>query len=79
MIGVPDDKWGETPAALICLLPGASVLPADIAARCRDELADYKQPTFIVVRYTPLPRGMSGKVLKRDLRDEYAKSGSLCR
>ena len=79
VIGVPDDKWGETPAALICPLPGVSVLPADIAARCRDELADYKRPTFIVIRDTPLPRGMSGKVLKRDLRDEYAKNGSLGR
>ncbi len=42
---------------------------------CRGELADYKLPHYVVVREEPLPRGMSGKVLKRLLRDEYADLG----
>ena len=41
-------------------------------AACRGELADYKLPRYLVVRDEPLPRNMSGKVLKRHLRDEYA-------
>ncbi|MEO1064445.1 MAG: AMP-binding protein [Actinomycetota bacterium] len=72
VIGVPDDRWGEVPLALIGLLRGAELDGAAVAARCREALADYKRPRFVVVRDEPLPRGMSGKVLKRDLRDEYA-------
>lgn len=77
VIGVPDETWGETPAALIGLAPGSAVDPETIADACRDRLADYKRPRYVVVRDEPLPRGMSGKVLKRDLRDEYAEPGAL--
>jgi fatty-acyl-CoA synthase len=72
VIGVPDERWGETVAALIGALPGAEIDPAAVLAHCKTELADYKLPRYIVVRDQPLPRGMSGKVLKRELRDEYA-------
>ena len=44
----------------------------EVLAACRGELADYKVPRYLVVRDEPLPRNMSGKVLKRHLRDEYA-------
>ena len=77
VIGVPDERWGETPAALVGPLPGADLDPAAIAAVCRENLADYKRPRYIVLRDEPLPRGMSGKVLKRDLRDEYADATKL--
>lgn len=76
VIGVPDEKWGETPLALIAPLPGAELEAAAIAAICREQLADYKRPRFVVFRDEPLPRGMSGKVLKRDLRNEYADPAS---
>ena len=77
VIGVPDDRWGETPAALLVPRPGARVDAADVVARCRANLADYKRPRYIVIREEPLPRGMSGKVLKRELRDEYAEPATL--
>lgn len=77
VIGVADEKWGETPAALIGPAPGAQLEPAVIAAVCREHLADYKRPRYIVVRDEPLPRGMSGKVLKRELRDQYADRDNL--
>ena len=72
VIGVPDEKWGETPMALIVPGAGADLDTSAIAAICREHLADYKRPRFIVFREQPLPRGMSGKVLKRDLRDQIA-------
>jgi len=72
VIGMPDERWGETPLALVGPVPGVTLDPAVIAAVCREVLADYKRPRRIVIRETPLPRGMSGKVLKRQLRDEYA-------
>ncbi len=74
VIGVPDDRWGETVKAIVVRAPGVSteegVLAADIIAATRDRLAHYKCPTsidFIDV----LPRNPSGKVLKRELRQPY--------
>lgn len=77
VIGVSDEKWGETPVALLGPMPGATLDPDVVAERCRANLADYKRPRFIVIRDEPLPRGMSGKVLKRELRDEYADRSKL--
>ena len=71
VVGVPDDRWGETPA-VVAFTGGAPLTGDDVLAACRGELADFKLPRYLVVRDTPLPRNMSGKVLKRDLRDEYA-------
>ena len=71
VIGVTDQRWGEVPAALVTPLPGVT-LTRPRCTRCAEVLADYKRPKYVVVRESPLPRGMSGKVLKRELRDEYA-------
>jgi len=67
VVGVPDDRWGETPAVIV-FSAGAPVDPAAIVAAFHDTLADYKQPRYLVVRDEPMPRGMSGKILKRHLR-----------
>jgi len=74
VIGVPDDRWGETVKAIVVRSPGApgndGALEADIIAATRERLAHYKCPTsvdFIEV----LPRNPSGKVLKRQLRLPY--------
>jgi long-chain acyl-CoA synthetase len=78
VIGVPDEKWGETVKAIVVRSPGASDhdegLAADIIAATRARLAHYKCPTsveFIDV----LPRNPSGKVLKRQLRQPYWADG----
>ena len=74
VIGVPDDRWGETVKAIVVKAPGSSVddeaLTADILAATRDRLAHFKCPTSIDFR-DELPRTASGKVLKRDLRAPY--------
>jgi fatty-acyl-CoA synthase len=75
VIGVPDRKWGETPVALVRPLPGAHVTREAVLEHCRGQLADYKLPRYVVVLDEPLPRGMSGKVLKRDLREQYREIG----
>jgi fatty-acyl-CoA synthase len=71
VIGVPDEKWGETPVALVHPLPGATLDRETVLAHCRGRLADYKLPRHVVVLDEPLPRGMSGKVLKRELRERF--------
>ncbi len=47
VIGVPDEKWGETVKALVVLAPGASVTEEELIGHCKAHLADYKCPTSI--------------------------------
>lgn len=72
VIGVPDRRWGETPAVVAVPAPGVELDGSAVLDACEGVLADFKLPRYLVVRDAPLPRNMSGKVLKRDLRDEYA-------
>jgi fatty-acyl-CoA synthase len=70
VIGVPDDRWGETPA-VIAVGDTDQVTASAVLDACTTDLADFKLPRYLVVRDEPLPRNMSGKVLKRTLKDEY--------
>jgi acyl-CoA synthetase (AMP-forming)/AMP-acid ligase II len=75
VIGVPDDKYGETPLALIVAKAGASRDPDALMQFCRENLGGYKVPRqFVFV--SELPRNPSGKVLKRELREPYWKNHS---
>jgi acyl-CoA synthetase (AMP-forming)/AMP-acid ligase II len=71
VVGVPDARWGESPA-VVAYGDADQLTPDAVLAACRGRLADYKLPRYLVVRDEPLPRNMSGKVLKRDLRHAYA-------
>jgi long-chain acyl-CoA synthetase len=70
VIGVPDEKWGETVKAVIVLRPGASADPSELIEWCRQRLARYKCPKTVDFA-TELPRNASGKLLKRELREPY--------
>jgi long-chain acyl-CoA synthetase len=70
VIGVPDDKWGETPKALIVRTPGSTLTEADLLAFAREGLAGFKCPTSVEWR-DELPRNPSGKLLKNQLREPY--------
>jgi fatty-acyl-CoA synthase len=70
VIGVPDEKWGETVKALVVLGEGASASEADLIAHCRDRLAHYKCPTSVEVR-DALPRTATGKLQKFKLRAPF--------
>ncbi len=67
VIGVPDERWGERPMAVIVPAPGAALDEQALKAHCREQLAAFKVPDRIILR-TDLPRNASGKVLKRELR-----------
>lgn len=71
VIGVADERWGETPVAVLVLNEGASLSQAELEAHCRGSLAGFKVPKAMIVR-SALPRNPSGKILKRVLRDEIA-------
>jgi fatty-acyl-CoA synthase len=70
VIGVPDERWGETPAVIAVGDP-TKVTAESVLAACSETLADFKLPRYLVVRDEPLPRNMSAKVQKRVLLDEY--------
>ena len=70
VIGVPHEKWGEVPKALIVLKPGMNASDEEIITHVRERLAGYKAPKSVEFR-AELPKGGTGKILKRDLREEY--------
>ena len=70
VIGVPDEKWGETVKALVVPAPGTSVTEADLIEHCRGRLAHYKCPTSVEMR-DELARTATGKLQKFKLRAPY--------
>jgi fatty-acyl-CoA synthase len=72
VIGVPHEKWGETPKALVVLRPGASLAEAELIAFCREHMAHFKCPTSIDF-LDALPRTATGKLQKFLLREKYWK------
>lgn len=70
VIGVPDDRWGETVKALVVLAPDATVEPTALIEHCRAHLAHYKCPTSVEIR-DELARTATGKLQKFKLRAPY--------
>jgi fatty-acyl-CoA synthase len=70
VIGVPDEKWGETVKALVVLAPGAEADEAELIGYCRDRLAHYKCPTSVELRDS-LARTATGKLQKFKLRAPF--------
>ena len=70
VIGVPDEKWGETIKALVVVREGATVTEAELIAHCRDRLAHFKAPTSVELREA-LDRTATGKLQKYKLRQPY--------
>ncbi len=74
VFGLPEERYGEQVAAAVCLLPGASLSPDALRLGVAARLAKHCVPTKIFLRNAatePLPRGPTGKVLKRELRELY--------
>ena len=70
VIGVPDPLWGESVKAIIALRSGMTVTEEEVNALCRQHLASYKKPR--TVEFVPeLPKSAYGKILKRELREQY--------
>jgi acyl-CoA synthetase (AMP-forming)/AMP-acid ligase II len=70
VIGVPDEKWGETIKALVMLRPGMQATEAELIAFTRSRLAHFKCPTTVELR-DALPRTATGKLQKFKLREPY--------
>jgi acyl-CoA synthetase (AMP-forming)/AMP-acid ligase II len=70
VIGVPDERWGETIKALVVVRAGSTATEAELIAHCRERLAHFKAPTSVEWR-TSLDRTATGKLQKYKLRQPY--------
>ncbi|MDV6011983.1 AMP-binding protein [Haloechinothrix sp. LS1_15] len=70
VIGVPDEKWGETIKALVVLEPGAETTETELIRHCKERIAGYKAPTSVEFR-AELARTATGKLQKFKLREPY--------
>jgi fatty-acyl-CoA synthase len=70
VIGVPDEKWGETVKALVVLAPDTAASEQELIDHCRERLAHFKCPTTVELRDS-LPRTATGKLQKFKLRAPY--------
>jgi long-chain acyl-CoA synthetase len=68
VIGVPHEELGEEIAAYVVLKPGTSASEADLVEHVRSQVAPYKYPRHVHL-IDELPKGATGKILKRELRE----------
>jgi acyl-CoA synthetase (AMP-forming)/AMP-acid ligase II len=71
VIGISDEEWGELPVAIIVAKKGETVTAEEIMEYCRANLASFKRPRSVYF-VDELPRNTMGKILKKQLREEYA-------
>jgi acyl-CoA synthetase (AMP-forming)/AMP-acid ligase II len=75
VIGVPDARLGEVGMAFVVVAPGSSVTGDEIAAWCRDQMANYKVPRTVEL-IDELPINATGKVVKDELRARAVRASS---
>jgi acyl-CoA synthetase (AMP-forming)/AMP-acid ligase II len=71
VLGIPHEKWGETPLAAVTLLESGSVSPEELKNWINNHVAAKFQRVYDVVVMDEFPRNVAGKILKRVMRDNY--------
>jgi fatty-acyl-CoA synthase len=70
VVGVPDQRWGETVLAVVVPAAGTELSERDVIEFCRERIAHFKCPRRVEL-VEELPRNATGKVLKRELRRRF--------
>ena len=70
VVGVPDPKWGEAVKAVLEMKPGHTVDQTEIISLVKEKLGGVHAPKSVEVWQT-LPRSAAGKILKREIREQY--------
>jgi len=71
VVGAPDEAWGEIPVAFIVHKPGIEVTEPALREFIAGRLAKFKMPRRYEFVEGPLPKGGTGKILKRELREQF--------
>jgi acyl-CoA synthetase (AMP-forming)/AMP-acid ligase II len=71
VVGVPHDKWGETPCAICVVRDESAVSEADIQQLVGTVLGSYKKPSLVQFRTGALPKSPVGKIKRKDLREPF--------
>lgn len=74
VFGLPHERLGEEVAAAVYVKPGHHLTPDELRAHVAARLAAFKVPSQVFMIAEPLPRNASGKILKRQLREELVSS-----
>jgi acyl-CoA synthetase (AMP-forming)/AMP-acid ligase II len=77
VVGLPDELLGEEVAAIVNLKPDVPADATQLRAYAAERLARFKVPGAFVLRQEALPRTATGKVLKRELREEIIRAGTV--
>ena len=70
IVGLPHPRWIEAVTAFVVPKPGESITEEEIIQFCKQNLAGYKVPKKVVV-LDEIPKNPSGKVLKKDIRNQF--------
>ncbi|HEX5733717.1 MAG TPA: fatty acid--CoA ligase [Blastocatellia bacterium] len=70
VVAVPDEQWGEVPKALVVLKPDQQLTDRELIDYCRTKLPGFKVPKSVEF-FDSLPKGGTGKILKKELRERY--------
>lgn len=76
VFGLPDDRWGEAVHAAVRLRPGSNATTESLREHAHALIAGFKVPRQIHLMEEPLPKSGAGKILKRDLRAEFAPAAT---
>ncbi|PWU06385.1 MAG: AMP-dependent synthetase [Terriglobia bacterium] len=71
VVAAPDPKWGEVPVAIVVAKPGEDLDSAKLVAFLETRIARFKLPRLIEFAEGPLPKTGTGKILKRELREQF--------
>ncbi|KRF19425.1 AMP-dependent synthetase [Nocardioides sp. Soil797] len=68
VFGVPHEKWGETPMAVVTVTDPSRVTAEELIDLCKERLGSYKKPTQVKIITEPLPKTIVGKLSRKELR-----------
>jgi len=71
VFGVPNERWGETPFAVVCVRAEATVQPDELIELCADRLGSYKKPSQVQISTNELPKSPVGKLARKVLREPF--------
>ena len=71
VFGIPSEKWGETPCAVVTVTELGLLSEDDVIEICRERLGSYKKPSKVVLQTEPLPRTPVGKLARKVLREPF--------